>query len=125
MLSADSKRLKSSRKKLEIIFSDKHIKFVAYYRYLSIINDNTMTLNDNLSRTCKVVGTRLQLLGKMKSFNPCQSKMCYLHIYDYTLADIQLPHPIILYQEAAGQFFFDVQKQCYPISHSQQVSTTI
>ena len=84
-----------------------------------------MTLNDNLSRTYKAAGARLQLLGKMKSFNHCQSKICYLYIYDYTLADIQLPYPINLYQEAAGQFFFDVQKQCYPMSHSQQVSTTI
>ena len=125
MLFGESKRLKSSRKKLEITFSDKHINFVAYYKYLSIINDNTMTLNDNLSRTNKAAGARLQLLGKMKSFNHCQSKICYLYIYDYTLADIQLPYPINLYQEAAGQFFFDVQKQCYPMSHSQQVSTTI
>ena len=77
MLFGKSKRLKSSGKKPKITFSGKHINFVTYYKYFSIINDNTVTLNDNRSRTYKAAGTRLQL-----------------------------PYPINLYQDAGGQFFF-------------------
>ena len=77
MLFGKSKRLKSSGKKPKITFSGKHINFVTYYKYFSIINDNTVTLNDNRSRTYKAAGTRLQP-----------------------------PYPINLYQDAGGQFFF-------------------
>ena len=48
MLFGTSKRLKSSGKKLEITFSGKQINFVSIYKYLGVIIDDTLTLNDNL-----------------------------------------------------------------------------
>ena len=48
MLFGTSKRLKSSGKKLEITFSGKQINFVSNYKYLGVITDDTLTLNDNL-----------------------------------------------------------------------------
>ena len=48
MLFGTSKRLKSSGKKLEITFSGKQINFVSNYKYLGVIIDDTLTLNDNL-----------------------------------------------------------------------------
>ena len=68
MLFGTSKRLKSSGKKLEITFSGKHINFASNYKYLGVIIDDTMTLNNNFTRTYKAASTRHQLLGNMKSF---------------------------------------------------------
>ena len=68
MLCGISKPLKSSGKKLEITFSDKHINFASNYKYLGVIIDDTMTLNNNFTRTYKAASTRHQLLGNMKSF---------------------------------------------------------
>ena len=68
MLFGTSKPLKLSGKKLEITFTGKQINFVSNYRYLSVIIDDTMTLNDNFNHTYEAASSRLQLLGKMKSF---------------------------------------------------------
>ena len=74
MLFGTSKRLKSSEKRPEITFSGKQINFLTKYKYLGVIIDDTMTLNDNFNRTYKAASTRLQLLGKMKSFTTVKAR---------------------------------------------------
>ena len=74
MLFGTAKRLKSSGKRLEITFFAKQINFITNYKYPGVIIDNTMTLNDNFIRTYNAASTRLQLLGKMKSFTTAKAR---------------------------------------------------
>ena len=74
MLFCTSKRLKSSGKRLEITFSGKQINFVTKYKHLGVIIDDKMILNDKFNRTYKAPSTRLQLLGKMKSFTTAKAR---------------------------------------------------
>ena len=74
MLFGTSERLKSSGKKFEITFSGKQINFVSNYKYIGVIIDNTITLNDNFNCTYKAASTHLQLLGKMKSFTTVKAR---------------------------------------------------
>ena len=101
MLFGTLRRLKSSRKKLEVTFFGKQINFVSNYKYRGVIIDDTMTLNDNFKRSYKAASTRLQLLGKMKSFTTVHARW-HLYTYDHTLADIHLPYSINLHLDAAG-----------------------
>ena len=74
MLFGTSKRLTSSGKKREITFSGKQVNFVSNSKYLGVIIHDTMTLNDNFNRTYKASSSRLQLLGKMKSFTTVKAR---------------------------------------------------
>ena len=101
MLFGTVKRLKLSRKKLEVTFFGKQINFVSNYKYLGVVINDTMTLNDKFNRTYKAASTRLQLLGKIKSSTTVKVR-CHLYTYDHALADIYLPYSINLHQDAAG-----------------------
>ena len=64
MLFGTSKRLESSGKKLGITFSSKQINLVSNYKYLGVIIDETMTLNDNFSIRTKRPGHVFNYLVK-------------------------------------------------------------
>ena len=104
MLFGTSKRLKSSGKKLEITFSGKKINFVSNYKYLGVIIDDTMTLNDNFNRTYKAASLRLQLLGKMKSFTTVKTTYAI-----YTSMII----PLLTYSYPIQLIFTKTQLDCF------------
>jgi len=53
MLFGTSKRLKLHGKSLEIYYADKLINFVTSYKYLGVVVDNMLTLNENFTKAIK------------------------------------------------------------------------
>ena len=121
------KILKSSVKEHEITFSGKQINFVTNYKYLSVIIDNTMTLNGNFNRTYKAASAHLQLLSKMKSFTTFKARYVNYTSMIIPLLTYSCPIQSTFTKTQLDSFLLsiNVQKQCYPVSHSLQVSTTI
>ena len=73
---------KSSLLYFVMIVICKQINFVMNYKYLGVIIDNTMTVNDNFNQTYKVASTCLQLLSKMKNFTNVKARYA---IYTYMI----------------------------------------
>ena len=73
MLFGTAKRLSSVPRSLEVKYQQTSINVTTSYKYLGVVIDPTLTLNENFNRTYKKATSRLRLLSKLRYQLTCSS----------------------------------------------------